>query len=165
MSTPTSTITALSDSLPSDIQKLVPTSANWAIFCLCFSSAIQAKGRWGHFDGTASPPPSPSQPPTEDELAAKIQWTKDEAAARNLLLQKLPDSTAMKISRKASVQAAWEAIVKEYTEKSVFAQTELRTSFLESKCAEKANVQQFLDDLRSKREELASVGVDIDEKD
>jgi hypothetical protein len=76
-------------------------------------------------------PPNPVSPnsPTPEELTAKAQWTKDEAAARNLLLQKLPDSTVMKISRKATVRAAWEAIVKEYTEKSVYAQTELRTSF------------------------------------
>jgi hypothetical protein len=50
-------------------------------------------------------------------------------------------------------------------EKCVFAQTELRTSFLESKCAEKENVCQFLDDLQTKREELSSVGVDVDDKD
>ncbi|KJA29505.1 hypothetical protein HYPSUDRAFT_97398, partial [Hypholoma sublateritium FD-334 SS-4] len=37
--------------------------------------------------------------------------------------------------------------------------------FLETKCPEKSNVREFLDNLRVKREELASVGVDIDEKD
>jgi len=37
--------------------------------------------------------------------------------------------------------------------------------FLESKCPDKGNVQQFLDELRVKREELATVGVDINEKD
>ena len=47
----------------------------------------------------------------------------------------------------------------------MFAQTDLRASFLESKCPEKASVREFLDGLRSKREELAAVGVDIDEKD
>lgn len=33
------------------------------------------------------------------------------------------------------------------------------------KCPDKGNVWEFLDNLRVKREELASVGVDIDEKD
>ena len=37
--------------------------------------------------------------------------------------------------------------------------------FLESKCPDKGNVQEFMDNLRVKREEIASVGVDIDEKD
>jgi hypothetical protein len=52
-----------------------------------------------------------------------------------------------------------------YTEKSVFAQTELHTSFLKSKCAEKGNVHQFLNNLQTKKEELLSVGVDMDDKD
>jgi hypothetical protein len=164
MSTVPSTVTALTDSLPSDVPKLLSTSANWAIFDLRFSSAVQAKGKWGHFDGTITSP-MPSNPPSPSELATVAQWTKDEAAAKNLLLQKLPDSTAMKIRHQATVHAAWTAIAKEYTEKSMFAQTELCTSFLESKCAEKGNVRQFLDDLWTKQEELSSVSVDVDDKD
>ena len=44
-------------------------------------------------------------------------------------------------------------------------QTDLHGRFLESKCPDKGDVREFLDSLRVKREELASVGVDIDEKD
>jgi hypothetical protein len=76
----------------------------------------------------------------------------------------LPDLTAMKICRQGTVYAAWTAITKEYMEKSIFAQTELHTSFLGSKCAEKGNIHQFLDDLWTKWEELSSVGVDVDDK-
>jgi hypothetical protein len=84
---------------------------------------------------------------------------------KNLFLQKLPNLTAMKIHRQGTVYAAWTAITKEYMEKSVFAQTELHTSFLESKCAKKGNIRQFLDDLQTKREELSSVSIDVDDKD
>ena len=42
---------------------------------------------------------------------------------------------------------------------------DLCACFLESKCPEKGNVQEFLDGLCVKREVLASIGVDIDEKD
>jgi hypothetical protein len=56
MSTVLSTITALTDSFPSDIPKLLSNSVNWAIFNLRFLSAVQAKGKWGHFDGTVTPP-------------------------------------------------------------------------------------------------------------
>jgi hypothetical protein len=56
MSTVPSTITTLTDSLPLDIPKLLSTGMNWAIFDLHFSSAVQAKGKWGHFDGTETPP-------------------------------------------------------------------------------------------------------------
>jgi hypothetical protein len=42
---------------------------------------------------------------------------------------------------------------------------ELQTKFLESKYSSKTTVCEFLDGLRVEREKLASVGVDIDEKD
>ena len=66
---------------------------------------------------------------------------------------------------RSTVKERWDAIVTEYTEKGAYAQTDLRARFLESKCPDKGNVREFLDGLRVKREELASVGVDIDEKD
>ena len=50
---------------------------------------------------------------------------------------------------------------KEYTEKGAYAQTDLRTKFLASRCPEKGNVREFLEELRTKREELVQVGVDI----
>jgi hypothetical protein len=63
MSTIPSTITALTDSLPLDVPTLLSTGANWAIFDLCFLSAVQAKGKWGHFDGTVTSPPHAVEPP------------------------------------------------------------------------------------------------------
>lgn len=41
----------------------------------------------------------------------------------------------------------------------------LRTKFLGSQCPVDGDVRQFLDDLRTKRDELAAVGVQIEEKD
>ena len=75
---------------------------------------------------------------------------------RSLLTQKIPDSTLMRIHGKKSVKERWDAIEAKYTEKGAYAQTDLRTRFLESKCSEKGNVCEFLDNLRVKREELAS---------
>ena len=71
----------------------------------------------------------------------------------------------MRIHTKRTVKDRWDAIVAEYTEKGAYAQTELRTKFLESKYSSKISVREFLDGLRVEREKLASVGVDIDEKD
>ena len=167
-----STPTSLSDTLPSSIPKLDPTGLNWAIFRVRFRDAVEAKGFWAHFDGSAerpvAAPPAegkPPSPPTAEELAAMARWDKDELSAKSLLTQKIPDSTLMRIHSKPSVRERWEAIVKEYTEKGAYAQTDLRARFLETKCPEKSNVREFLDNLRVKREELASVGVEIDERD
>jgi gag-polypeptide of LTR copia-type len=41
---------------------------------------------------------------------------------------------------------------------------DLRSHFMESRCPDKMNVREFLDGLRVKREELATFGVDIEEK-
>ena len=93
------------------------------------------------------------------------QWEKDERSAKSLLTQKLPDSTLMKVHMKPTVHARWEAVVTEYTQKGAYAQTDLRAKFLASRCPEKGNVREFLDELRTKKEELVQVGVEIDEKD
>ena len=171
------TTTSLSDSLPSSIPKLDASGLNWAIFSVHFEDMIQAKGFWGHFDGTSTRPSAlpvsvtdvdgnvTTSPPSDAEVAAVDKWDKDKCSAKSLLTQKIPDLTLMHVHNKRTVLERWESIVTEYTEKGAYAQTDLRGRFLESKCLNKGNVQEFLDNLRVKREELASVGVDIDEKD
>lgn len=52
----------------------------------------------------------------------------------------------------------------EFTEKGAYAKTDIRTRFLESGCPNK-KAREFLNGLHVKREELAAMGVDIDEKD
>ena len=166
----TSTATALADTLPSSVPKLDASGLNWAIFSLRFQDAVEAKGFWGHFDGTTPRPnavttATATATATVDNTDAITQWDKDERSAKSLLTQKIPDSALMRIRKCKTVKERWDAITTEYTEKDTFAQTDLRTRFLESKCPEKGNVRQFLDELRIKREELATVGVDIDKKD
>src|SRR6266540_2414307 len=158
------TTTSLSDTLPSSVPKLDATGVNWAIFSVRFQDAVEAKNFWGHFDGTSTCP-TLSNPPKTDETAAKTQWEKNEWSAKSLLTQKIPDSTLMRVHSKTTVWERWVAIVTEYTDKGTYAQTELRTKFLESRCPEKGNVREFLEGLRVKREELAQVGVDIENKD
>ena len=174
------TATSLSDTLPSSVPKLEMTGANWAIFEIHFRDAVEAKGFWGHFDGKTKLPVlgtpavmdhdgkliTPATGLSPEEFSAEmIQWEKDERSAKSLLNQKIPDSTLMCIRSKTTVEERWKAIEKEYTEKGAYAQTELRQKFLKSKCVDKGNVQEFLDSLRVKREELVAVGVDIEEKD
>ncbi|KIO08044.1 hypothetical protein M404DRAFT_78898, partial [Pisolithus tinctorius Marx 270] len=97
-----------------------------------------------------------------DELA---KWQKSENMAKHLLTQQIPDSTALQVHNLSNVTAMWNEIVHEYTEKGAYAQTDLRTKFLSSQCPTDGDIRQFLDDLRTKRDELAAVGVQIEEKD
>ncbi|KAF5364874.1 hypothetical protein D9757_013036 [Collybiopsis confluens] len=155
----TTTVNALSDSLPSTVPSLQSSGKNWAIFELRFTSAVDSKGRWGHFDGTSK------RPEAVDAKDDEKEWLKNEASARNLLLSKVPDSIALKMRKHKTVADAWKSLEAEFTEKSGYAQTDLRQDFLDATCAEKGNVRQFLESLSSKKEELAAVGVEIDDTD
>jgi len=171
-----SSVTALSDSLPSSVPKLDSSGTNWAIFKYRFKDSVDAKGFWGHFDGSSVKPLlTATRPATAAAAAADTtyddqrilirQWEKNERSSISLLTQKIPDSTLMKVYSKPTVRERWLAIGREYTQKGAYAQTELRSRFLEMKCRTGDNVRDWLDNLRTKREELTSVGVEISEKD
>jgi hypothetical protein len=80
--------TSLSDSLPSSVPKLDATGINWAIFFVRFQDAVEAKGFWGHFDGS-EPCPKLSDEPKPEEIAAKGQWEKNECHAQNCFPRKI----------------------------------------------------------------------------
>jgi hypothetical protein len=65
---------------------------NWTAFSIHFQEAIEAKGFWGHFDGT-SLKPVVSSPPATGEEDALNQWTKNECSVKVLLTHHIPDST------------------------------------------------------------------------
>ena len=173
--------TSLSDTLPSSIPKLDASGINWAIFSVRLQDAIEAKGFWDHFDGSSTRPVQSYTAvvtaadgtttggaeviPAADLVTSQHQWDKDERSAKSLLTQKIPDSTLMRIHTKRTVVERWNSIVMEYTEKGAYAQTDLRQKFLELKCPAQGNVREFLDNLRVKKEELATVGVIIDDGD
>ncbi|KAG5722570.1 hypothetical protein E4T56_gene2944 [Termitomyces sp. T112] len=77
-------------------------------------------------------------PSPDNKATAIMDWDKAELSGYNLLLQWIPDSAAMKLCHYKTVVEAWAALTKEYMQKG---------------------------SLRVKKEELASVGVDIDDKD
>ena len=158
-------VTAITDSLSADVPKLLSTGANWGIFCECFVPAVKAKGKWGHFDGTTTRPTAITSPPSAAEINAELEWLQNEATALNLLNQKLPDSTIMKIRNLATVALRWDAVKEEYTRKVTYAQTDMRNKFLQSKCSPKADVREFLEDLTLEKENLATYGVDISDSD
>ena len=135
----TLTTSSLSDTLSAAIPKLEAEGENWAIFFIWFMDTVEAKGFWGHFDGSTLKP-TLSSTPTEDEIKAKNQWDKNKRSAKTLLTQKLPDLTIMEIHSEQSVKEWWEAVVKKYMQKGVYMQTELRVKFLMSRCLDKLRI-------------------------
>jgi hypothetical protein len=169
--------TVTTNTLPSNVPKLDVSGKNWAIYHIHFTCAVQSKGIWSHLDGS-TPHPNAAAVVVEGAVQANAAaadavvdaavlatWQKDEALALDLLTQCIPDSTVIHTVSQPSAAAMWAEIVCEYTEKGTYAQTELHTKFLESKCPDKGDVHAWLDSLHVQKEELAQVGVAIDEKD
>ena len=152
------------DILPSSVPKLLPTGLNWTAFSIRFKEAIEAKGFWGHFDGT-SPKPTISSPPEKGEADALDQWLKDERSTKALLTHHIPNSTLIWIHSKEPLSDRWSLIVKEYTQKGAFTQAELHSRFMDSKCPNKGNIHEFMDDLHVEKEKLATYRVTIEDKD
>jgi len=90
------------DTLPGSIPKLDHRGKNWAIFKIRFQNAMEAKDKWGHFDGLM-PRPEQTLPFTQadvtenesvvDEVDLAAKWDKDKRTAKYMLTQRLPDST------------------------------------------------------------------------
>jgi hypothetical protein len=158
------------DTLPTNVPKLDIKGTNWAIFSLCFQVAVEAKELWKQFDGIN---PKPTGLPTSSggtmtisppDPVALAQWQKTKNLTKHLLTQRIPDSTALRVWNLPDIVAMWMEIMHKYTEKGAYAQTDLRTKFLESKCPAGGDVHMFLDKLHTKCDELSAVGVLIEEK-
>jgi hypothetical protein len=160
----TTTALATTDILPSSVPKLLATGLNWTAFSMRFEDAIQAKGLWGHFD-SSNAKPTVSSPATADKTTALAKWEKDNLSAKALLTHRIPDSTLIRIHGKPLLKDRWDLISNEYTLNGSFAQADLHSHFMESKCPDKGNVREFLDRLQVKKEELATYGVVIEDKD
>ncbi|KAG1738092.1 uncharacterized protein EDB91DRAFT_1082853 [Suillus paluster] len=150
--------------LPLSPSQPIPSQAmfqNWAIFSLCFQIAIEAKELWRQFDGTTPRPvgasmtaPDGTVVVSSPDLDALAKWLKSENLAKHSLTQCIPNSTVLHVWNLTDVAAMWMEIVCKYTEIGAYAQTDLRTKFLESKCPGNSDIH-----------ELAAVRVNIEEKD
>jgi len=133
------TTASLSDSLLTTVPKLDSMGTNWAILVFRFHDAIEGKGYWSHYDGTLARP------------VAKIETQ--------------PTDAKKVANGKMSVKERWELVVKEFSKKLAYTQTDLQAKFMAMRCPEKTNPRKFLETLRVKREELSQAGITIEEKD
>src|ERR1700720_1288951 len=96
----------------SNVPKLEVDGMNWVMFSTRLRIALQDKDVFGHLDGTATEPDKATLP---DEHAASI---KKEKQARNLLTQKLHDSTLTKLLSLTTAAQWWTSITNEFRAKS-----------------------------------------------
>jgi hypothetical protein len=120
--------------------------------------AIRVKKKWGHLTGTTARPTAvdPAKP-TDDERTKMSDWDEDEATARYLLAQRIPDSTLIQTRTLATSASMWSYIVAEFTTKSAFAQSNLRREFINMRVPQNGDLCTIFDSLATKRETLLNV--------
>ncbi|KAF8144481.1 hypothetical protein K438DRAFT_1502917, partial [Mycena galopus ATCC 62051] len=123
--------TVLNDVLPSSVPTLKSNGENFTIFSLRFLTSVGAKGYMGHFDGTDPKPNSGTFPLTQAQVDELAQWNRAENNSKALIMQKVPDSIAIIIDSMATVSEMWAYIESTFTTKGAYAQTNLRTEFLQ----------------------------------
>jgi hypothetical protein len=122
--------------------------------------------RWSYFDGSKPcPVPKIKDKPTDAETDAIEKWEYEDQVARYLLSQRLPDTTAMRVSHYRTVKERWEKVTEEFIAKGVYAKNDLEHAFLLMRCPKGGDIRTFLTSLTYKREELAAAGVTISDKD
>ncbi|KIY47440.1 hypothetical protein FISHEDRAFT_45351, partial [Fistulina hepatica ATCC 64428] len=121
---------------------------------------MHGKGLWTHFDGSELLPVE-----TDDNKDAVTKWKTDEAKARSLLTQRLPNVTVSKIAKIDTVAKRWKAIMTDFSLKNELLQAGLRQEFMDSRCPRGEFIDVYLSKLLKKRNNLHSYGVNITDDD
>ena len=96
------------------------------------------------------------------KLATYIQ---EEAIVFQQIASTIPDSLYLKIKGKLTVKEAWDALKADFEKRSRMITIELRKRLHEIRCAETGNIRTHFDNIRTMREELASLGTALSEPD
>ena len=152
------------------VPKLEVGGANWVIYKDQFLWSIDARGLVEHMDGLESEPECPVQPAdklplTKDEEKEMKEWKKElkhwkqgEAIIKQQIAATIPDSLFMKIRGKTTALKIWDALTKEFQNKSKMVSVDLRRRLQQERCADKGDVRSHFDKLRTMRKDLASMG-------
>ena len=129
----------------------------------------QARRLYGHLDGTAIKPADPPTWPdghtlTAEEVSSNKQHLKDlslylqhQAIVFQQIASTIPDSLYLKIKGKATVKEAWDALKDNFKKWSRMFMIELRKHLQDTRCSKNGNICTHFDNLRTMREELASL--------
>jgi hypothetical protein len=102
----------ISMEVPPEVPHLLPNGMNWSTFSTSFHEAMKAAHRWGHFDSTTPRPvPKDTDAPTKGEEETETEtWDYEDAVARYLLSQRLPDSIMFQVGECPTACASWEQV-------------------------------------------------------
>ena len=165
------------------VPKLEVTGSNWVIYKDWFSWAINTQGLLEHIDGSMWEPSKPSimtkkaveggseagtggTEVMEDLMEAdekrleewkeKLRiWKLGEAVVKQQIVVTIPNSLFMKIQGKETVHKIWEALMKNFQNKSCMVSVDLRRWLQQQHCADKGDVQTHFATLHTMCENLA----------
>ena len=132
---------------------------------------------YGHLDGTIAKPNDPPTRPdnsvlTQEEVSMNNNYAKklatyiqEEAIVFQQITSTIPDSLYLKIKGKLMVKEAWDALKADFEKRSQMITIELHKQLHETCCAETRNICTHFDNIRTMREELASLRTILSEPD
>ena len=111
-------------------------------------------------------------PLTSAEVSATERYAKDisqylqeQAIVFQQIASTIPDSLYLKIKGKPTVKEAWDALKADFEKRSRMITVELRKRLHDIRCTENGNIRTHFDNIRTMREELASLGTILSEPD
>jgi len=164
---------------------VVTTHPNWVVYKDHFLWSVDACGLLEHVDGSEREPVCPVKPrmvPRKDsegnetrdfiqapytrdeereikEWKAKLkEWKQGEAIVKQQIAATIPDSLFMKIRDKGTALEIWEALQRDFQNKSRMVAVDLRRHLQQERCIEKGDVRAHFAKLRTMREDLATMG-------
>jgi hypothetical protein len=177
------------------VPRLEVSGSNWVIYKDRFCWAIDARGLLEHVDGSGREPTRPTlggkkaggsskdgestgegfemveELTAEDERRLEVWkgklrvWKHGEAVVKQQIAATIPDSLFMKIRTKGTAREIWEALMRDFQNKSRMVSVDLRRRLQQQHCVEKGDIRSHFDTLRTMREDLASMGHSPSEDD
>ena len=86
------------------------------------------------------------------------EWKQGEAIVKQQIAATIPDSLFMKIRNKGTALEIWEALQRDFQNKSRMVAVDLRRRLQQERCVEKGDVRAHFAKLRTMREDLAAMG-------
>jgi gag-polypeptide of LTR copia-type len=86
------------------------------------------------------------------------EWRQGEAVVKQQIAGTIPDSLFMKVRGKGTAQEIWDGLGDDFQKKSRMVSVDLRRRLQQEKCVEKGDICTHFLNLRTMRENLASMG-------
>ena len=109
---------------------------------------------------------------TEEEVSSNETYARnlnrhlqEQAIVFQQIASTIPDSLYLKIKGKPTVKESWDALKADFEKRSQMITIELRKHLQDTVCTETGNIRAHFDNIRTLREELASLGTTLSDPD